>query len=168
MRILFQMYHLPDPLTLLEGPLWPKQRWKRHVDAVITSYYEKQLRERALSNYKLEFLNIQASGLSGRSHPILSWFMTTEDVVRSRIHVKMLAGDYLCYDHLSQDRGGDPQCRLCQAFCSTPAPAENMIHLLTRCPVTANPRTRILPDLLNTIATYFHSNKILENQTLPC
>ena len=36
-----------------------------------------------------------------------------------------------------------------------------MVHLLTMCRATADTRSRLLPDLLNTIASYFPSNAIL-------
>ena len=163
LRTLFIMYNLPDPLALLQGPLWPKQRWKDHTRAAVTSYHERQLREKARTNHKLEFLNVQTLGLSGKPHPTLTWIITTQDVVKARIHTKMLAGDYMCYDTLSKDRGSDPQCRLCLADCTPhPAPAETMTHLVAVCRATENTRTRILPDLLNIVAKYFPSNNILK------
>ena len=30
LRILFQLYSLPDPLALMEGSLWPKEKWKEY------------------------------------------------------------------------------------------------------------------------------------------
>ena len=75
----------------------------------------------------------------------------------------MLAGDYLCYDHLAKDRGLDPACRLCQPLLPHPAPAEDMIHLLTVCRATADTRSRIIPDLLNCIVRHFPNNNLLSN-----
>ena len=119
------------------------------------------MRSNALGNFKLEYLNVQASGLSGRPHPVLSWVMTTRDVAISRPHIKMLAGDYMCYANLAHDRGLDPQCRVCQVLHHHPAPTENLMHLLTRCRATADTRDRIMPELINTVAKYFPSNRIL-------
>ena len=162
-RILFLMYKLPDPLILLDAPPWPKGKWKHHTQIAITSYHEATLRSKALRNFKLEYLNVQATGLSGRPHPVLSWVMTTRDVVVSRPHIKMLAGDYMCYANLAHDRGLDPHCRVCQVLSHHPAPAENLVHLLTRCRATADTRDRIMPELINTVAKYFPSNRILSS-----
>ena len=163
LRILFQLYGLPDPLALMEGSLWSKNKWKEHTKAVVSSHHEETLRKKASSNYKLRFINVQLSGLSGRPHPSLLWILTTQDVQRARIHIKMLAGDYLCYDHLAKDRGLDPACRLCQPLLPHPAPAEDMIHLLTVCRATADTRSRIIPDLLNCIVRHFPNNNLLSN-----
>ena len=165
LRTLFIMYNLPDPLLLLESSLWPKQTFRNHTITAITAYHERKLRNKAVNSYKTQFLNVQVIGLTGRPHPVLTWVLTTQDFVRSRVHVKMLAGDYLCYEHLARDRGTDPQRRLCQCHCSHLAPAEDMVHLLTRCWGTAEPRSRILPDLFNTIAQFFSANKLLEVHT---
>ena len=111
-----------------------------------------------------KFLNVQVTGLSGRPHPVLSSVLTTQDVVRARVHVKMLAGDYLCSSYLHRDRGQDPSCRLCQAVSPfTPAPVEDMVHLLTRCRATAETRAKITPVLLNTISDHQPSNTTLQS-----
>ena len=111
---IFLVYELPDPLLLLDSPPWTKDRWKEHTKIAVTSHHEATLRQKAKHNYKLNFLNVQAQGLSGRPHPILSWVMTTRDVTIIRPHIKMLSGDYLCYSYLYHDRGIDPHCRMCQ------------------------------------------------------
>ena len=151
-RILFLMYKLPDPLQLLDVPPWPKVRWKQHSQIAVTSYHEQSLRSKVMRNSKLEFLNVKATGLTAKPHPVLSWVMTTREVVIIRPHIKMLAGDYLCYTNLAHDRGIDPHCRMCQAQSHHPAPAEDLVHLLTRCRATADTRDRIMPVLLNTVA----------------
>ena len=106
-------------------------------------------------------MNVQATGLSGRLHPALDWLLTTQDVALVRAHVKMLTGDYQCYAYLAHDRGTDPHCRLCKALSNHPAPAENLVHVLTRCKATADTRSRYLPDLLNTVASYFPDSRLL-------
>ena len=78
-----------------------------------------------------EYLNVQCTGLSARPHPVLAWVLTTQDVVIVRPHIKMLAGDYLCFAFLAHDRGIDPQCRLCHSHSYQPAPADDLEHLLT-------------------------------------
>ena len=103
-RIIFCLYQLPDPLQLLDTTPWSKERWKSHTNIAVLSYHEKLWRHKAVDNYKLKYLNVKCIGLSSKLHPILSWVLTTQDVVTVRPHIKMLAGDYLCYDFLSHDR----------------------------------------------------------------
>ena len=112
-RILCQTYHLPDPLALLQGALWSKEAWKTMVQIKITVHYETNMRRKALSNWKLNFLNFQLSGLTGRIHLILFGIKTTQDAKHARPHIKMLAGDYMCFNTLALERGSDPQCKLC-------------------------------------------------------
>ena len=166
-RILFQQYKLPDPLALMNTQLWPKERWKALVKTAVTAHHEVILREKAAKNSKLSFLNVQTHGLAGRPHPVLSGILTTQDVMRSRVHIKMLSGDYPCFSYMGSDRNQDAYCRLCLSISPhQPAPTEDMIHLLTRCRGTEDTRTRILPDLLNLIYLYFPTNEILEHPNL--
>ena len=162
-RLLFELYHLPDPLTLLNSPLWTKERWKMVAKSAVTTYHEVTLRKKAASNFKLSFPNVHITGLVGRPHPVLTGILTTRDVMCSRVHIKMLAGDYPCFSYLGSDRNQDSHCRLCQALSPQyPPPDENMVHLLTRCRATTDTRTRYTPDILNTISRHFPSNSILE------
>ena len=164
LRILFQLYNLPDPLTLLNSQLWSKERWKVLTRTTITSYHEHLWREKAANNSKMHFLNVQATGLSGRPHPVLSGLLASREVTRSRVHIKMLAGDYPCSTYLGTDRNQDASCQLCQSLLPEhPSPAEDMVHLLARCRATADTRTRIIPDLLNIISEHFPGNAILEH-----
>ena len=165
LRIIFLLYNLPDPLMLLDSPPWPKDRWKQHTRTAVTSQHESTLRQAAQGNYKLSYLNIQATGLSGRPHPMLLWVLTTHDVVIVRPHIKMLSGDYLCYAHLAHDRGSDPYCRMCWQTLHHPAPAEDMMHVLTRCRATADTRDRIMPELLNIVANFVPNNSLLSAPT---
>ena len=164
-RTLFQLYKLPDPLLLLDQTPWPKEHWKSVTNTAVISHHEKVLRTKALQNLKLKYLNVQATGLSGRQHPILSWILTTQDVVMVRPHLKMLAGDYQCYANLAADRGSDPSCRLCQSLSLPAAPAEDMVHVLTRCRATADTRSKYLPEVLNSVSLYFPNSKLLCNAT---
>ena len=162
-RILCQTYHLPDPLALMQGDAWPSERWKTLVKTKITVYHESALRRKALTNWKLSYLNIQVTGLTGRHHPVLSGVFTTHDVCRLRPHIKMLSGDYTCYATLGIERDMDPQCRLCSSFSLSPAPSEDIQHILTRCRGTAEVRDKLMPEVLNTVSKHFSSNKILEH-----
>ena len=95
---------MPDPLVLLDCQPWSKERWKQHTQIAVTSHHEASLRSKAIGHYKLEYLNVQAIGLITRPHPVLEWVLTTQDVTKVRPHVKMLAGDYLCYANIAHDR----------------------------------------------------------------
>ena len=160
-RNLCLLYNLPDPLALMQETAWKKDKWKTLVNTTIMTQHESKMRKEARTNRKLGFLNIELTGLSGRPHPILSGILTSHEVLKSRAHVKMLAGDYLCYATLAIERGGDPQCRLCTSSTGQPAPSEDITHILTRCRGTEDTRGRIIPELLNTVVKFFPSNAIL-------
>ena len=116
---------------------------------------------KGITNAKLQYLNVQCTGLSARPHPVLAWVLTTQDVVIVRPHIKMLAGDYLCYAFLAHDRGIDPHCRLCHSHSYQPAPAEDMEHLLTSCRATAETRGSRMPELLNTVSHFYQNHRVL-------
>ena len=88
------------------------------------------------------YLNVSLSGLRGRHHPALAGIITTQEVKKSRIHIKMLAGDYLTYKIKSDQSGGSPHCRCCP----TPSPIENLDHILTVCGSYADIRSRIIKE----------------------
>ena len=162
-RIIFQQYRLPNPLTLLSSQPWPKERWNAHIKTTITAYHESLWRKKAALNSKLTFLNTQATGLSGRPHSVLRGINTTQDVVFSRVHIKMLAGDYLCYANLDKDRATGPHC--CLYFATSkecPPPEETLVHLLTRCRGTSDIRVKVTSELFNTLAKYFPTNDLLK------
>ena len=168
-RLLFQLYSLPDPLTLLSMTPWPKQRWKDYTNVAVTTYHESVLRQRSSNNMKLQFLNVKAIGLLGKPHPVVAWANTTQDVASVRPHVKMLAGDYLCYHYLAHDRGIEPYCPLCKGLSgphpSEQPPIEDMVHVLTLCKGTKDTREGQIPDLLNTVAHYIPDNLLLSTPT---
>ena len=169
LRVIFLLYRLPDPLLLLDSPPWPKVRWKQHTMAAVTSHHERVLRLKAATNVKLQYLNVQALGLSGRPHPVLSWIQTTRDVTLIRPHLRMLAGDYPCYSHLAHDRGVPPHCQLCirlaQQQPQHQPEEENMTHIITRCRATNETRQRLLPDLFNLVASYDPDHGLLSGST---
>ena len=77
----------------------------------------------------------------------------------------MVAGDYSCHYYLDRERGIGAYCRLCSALApELQPPDDTMVHLLTRCRGTADTRTRILPDLLNTLSHDFPGNDLLFHQ----
>ena len=164
LRLITNMYGLPNPLFLLEGALWPKNKWKQLCQVKVRTYHENILRTKALTNYKLDFLNIQAIGLNGFSHPALHNILTTQEVSMARPHLKMLTGDYQCLANIARDRGSNPQCRICPP---SSAPPETITHILLQCTGTTDSRNRVWPELLNTVAAIFPNNQILSNVTSP-
>ena len=162
LRLLFQIYNLPDPLRLLNSQLMTKESWKTIVNTAILTFHEKKWRVKAKNNSKLGFLNVQISSLTGRPHPILTGILTTRDVQRSRVHIKMLSGDYPCYSYLAYDQNQSPHCRLClSVHPHKPPPEENMTHLLAICRVTSDVRSPYTSNLLNTVSQYFPRNELL-------
>ena len=160
-RLLCIKYGIPDPLTLLQQQPPSKSAWKDYTWTKITVLAEKTLRDKAMDNSKMEFLNVQLLGLCGRPHPALSSVTTTRDIPKLRLHLKFLTGDYPSYNRLARDRGtNDPYCRLCSS------PCEDTKHILTECRATADHREKLLPELLNTVASIDPFSKILDLSTL--
>ena len=52
--------------------IWPNKTWKDQTQTAIIVFHEDSLRKKAATNYKLSYLNVEATGLCGRPHPILS------------------------------------------------------------------------------------------------
>ena len=77
----------------------------------------------------------------------------------------MLAGDYQCYAYQAPNRGLYPTCKICHSLCHHPAPAEDLVYILTRCRATADTCSRYLPELLNTVERYFPTCNLLFNTT---
>ena len=93
----------------------------------------------------MKYLNVAVTGLRGMKHPALSGtgIVTTHEVKKSRIHLKILSGDYLTYEKKARRSGGSPHCRSC---IETPAKSESLRHLLTECNAYRDIRERIFPE----------------------
>ena len=156
-QLLCLKYNLPSPLGLLENSTpWSKDKWKCLVKTTITVYHERKLREMSSLNSKMKYLNVQLCGLSGCPHPALMNITTTQDVKKLRHHIKLLTGDLLTADRRAIDQPGlNPSCPLCSA------PRETIEHVLVACKGTAEPRQRIYPELVNTVAQVQPTCKIL-------
>ena len=90
----------------------------------------------------MTYLNVSLTGLLGRRHPVLSELITSVDVKNSRIHFKMLTGDYFTYDVKANHSGGSPHCRCC----TPPSTNENLLHILTSCVAYADIRKKMFPE----------------------
>ena len=93
----------------------------------------------------MTYLNVTLTGLRGRRHPALSDLITSLDVKNSRIHLKILAGDFFTYDVKANHSGGSPHCRCCP----TPSPNEDILHILTICVAYADIRKKFFPQYQN-------------------
>ena len=159
LRIICKLYNLPDPLHLINTVPWSCDRWKSLYKTRVLAYYEALWRAKAALNSRITFLNVQVTGLTGRPHAILSSILTTQDVCKARVHIKMLAGDYPCQAYLDSDK---PYCQLCKSLVSSNInQPEDMVHILTACRATSDTRCSLIPTLFNSVAQYFPFNGIL-------
>ena len=140
MKFLSQKYGLPDPKNCLAQDPPSKSQYKEDVHTKICAFYEKELRAMAANNGRMKFLNVTLSGLRGRHHPALNDLITTLDVQKSRIHIKMLSGDYLTFQQKANQSGGSAHCRCCPL----PSPPEDLTHILHSCIAYSEVRKRII------------------------
>jgi hypothetical protein len=141
LRYLSMKYGLKDPIECFKSDPSSKSQYKENILTKICAYYEKNLRTKAENNSLMGYLNVSLTGLRGRHHPALAYIITTQEVQKSRIHLKMLAGDYLTYEVKSNQSGGSPHCRCCSL--SSPA-TESLEHVLTVCDLYSDIRERIV------------------------
>ena len=97
-RALCRQYGLEDPLICLRKDPPLKSTYKRDVDSRIKAFHENELRSKSTMKY----LNVSLYGLSSRLHPALSGLVTTDEVKKSRSHIKMLIGDLYTYQTKSE------------------------------------------------------------------
>ena len=91
----------------------------------------------------MQCLNVSLTGLRGKRHPALLGIVTTHQVKRANIHIKMLAGDFLTYQTRADRSGGSAHCRSCP---ETSPKNENLNHILTECLAYEEIRRRIFPE----------------------
>ena len=88
--------------------------------------------------------------------------MSPNDVKKLRIHLKFLTCDFLTNERLAQDQDQhNPACLLCDC------PTDSIYHVLATCRATADVRSRLLPELLNTVAKVQPFCAILDNYNDP-
>ena len=92
----------------------------------------------------MQYLNTSLYGLNGKNHPALSNIITSHQVQKSRIHLKMLAGNYLTYEVKAKQSGGSAHCRCCVP----PSPSENLEHILTICSAYSDIRNRMTEEYM--------------------
>ena len=162
-QLICLQYGLPSPLSvLLQQPAaWTKKDWNVLVKTKVTCWHERKLRAAALNNSKMTYLNVQLCGLSGRPHPALQNIYNTQDAKKLRLHLKFLTGDFLTNDRLAKDQPDrNPACSLCGA-------PDSIEHVLLTCKATDSVRSRLIPDLLNAVASVQPSCEVLNNYSSP-
>ena len=83
---------------------------------------------------------------------------TSQDAKKRRLHLKFLTGDFLSNERLSIDQPNlSPACSLCDA------PVESIEHILVVCRATSEVRNRLLPELMNVVASVQPTCQILKN-----
>ena len=92
----------------------------------------------------MKYLNVSLLSLRGRQHPALLNIVTPHEVQKSRIHLKMLSGDFLTYEIKALHSGGSPHCRICIKKMSIFI-IESTEHIITSCEAFDEIRTRIFP-----------------------
>ena len=80
MRHVFKMYNLEDPLTYLQRDHPSKTEFKELVLTKVTVFHEQELRNLAANNSKMEYMNVNLTGLRGKHHPSLASIVTVEEV----------------------------------------------------------------------------------------
>ena len=164
-RHLSNRYGLEDPLICLRKDAPAKAAYKEAVKTKITAYFETQLRIAASQNSLMTYLNVAATGLSGRHHPALSNLITTHDVKMSRPHLKFLSGNYLTFSIKATQSGGSAHCRICLV------PRETVSHIISSCLGMTDERGKLpleYESLCLKTKTKINFNKISEDEELLC
>ena len=139
-KFLSKKYGLAEPLKCLKFDPPPKSQYKEDVHTKICAFFEKNLRAMAKENSRMKYLNVTLYGLRNRHHPALRDLISTQEVKKSRFHIKMLAGDYFTYSVKASQSGGSPHCRCCPY----PSPPEDLSHILYACVAYSELRNRII------------------------
>ena len=145
-RHLSQKYGLDDPSECLRADPPSKASYKELILTKISAHYEAELRQKALTNTRMKFLNVSIMSLRGRRHLALSNIVTSHEVKKSRSHIKMLCGDFFTYEEKAKQSGGSPHCRLCPVHKNI---KEDIPHILISCEAYYETRGRLLKQYEN-------------------
>ena len=92
----------------------------------------------------MKYLNVQLSGLTGRPHPVLQNIQTTQDCKKLRLHLKFLTCD------LITDPDSSTSSLAC-ILCNSASIPDSTEHVLMSCHTLSEVRSRMLPELMNTV-----------------
>ena len=168
-QLLCLKYGLPCPLSLLRQsevtPCICKEDWNILVKTRVTVWYERELRNQALQNSKMKYLNVSLTGLSGQPHPVLHNILSTQDAKKLRLHLKFLTCDFFCNELISRYQ---PAISSACVLCPSPSPVDSIEHALVSCLAMTEIRSRLYPELVNTVAQVKPNCDILrENPSAP-
>ena len=149
LRSLSKQYGLPDPLDLIKTEPMAKETFKNMVMSRITAYHEKSLREKASINSKMTFMNVAVTGLTGRSHPILSGIVTVDEVKAAKPVIKCLTGDYYTYEIKASQTGGSSHCRICPVIDEVKQETEDIVHVVAGCIATDSIRKNMIQNVVD-------------------
>ena len=111
------------------------------------------MRSMSVSNSKIRYLNVELHGLSSRAHPAVQNVLITHDCKKLRLHLKFLTCDIIPHSPISNQ-----VCNLCTNTCS-----DTIEHILVSCQKLSDVRSRLLPELLNTVYQVQPMSNILKN-----
>ena len=110
-----------------------------------------------MGNSKMQYLNVQLTGLTGRPHPVLHNILTTQDAKKLRLHLKFLTSDFLTNERKAIDNPTlSPDCTLCNA------PTDSIEHVMLSCLSTSEVRGRLFEELMKEVAKVQPSCSILQ------
>ena len=157
LRHLSKLYNLEDPLSSLQKQPPAKSSYKELIITKITSFHERELKQKAEKNLLMKYMNVGLSNLRGRHHPCLANIVTSKEVKNLRPHLKFLTGDYLTYERKYEESGqGSPVCRICESE------NESISHILSQCPAYHTIRERIFQEF-SEICLFTENNLKFEN-----
>ena len=161
-------YGIQKPSALINSIPPPKENFKQNIESRIISFHENEQRKKAKTIKRLKYFNLSLLGLSARSHPALSNLNSVNDVKRSRVHIKMLLGDYYTYEIKSVQSGGDPFCVLCVRN-KNEEHIENLHHILLSCENYSVVRNNYLEKYKNIlISSNIHFDEMYKNKEEFC
>ena len=73
------------------------------IKSAVISHTETCWHIKAVAYSKLAFFNVQTIGLSRKVHPVVYGILTVQDFTQSRIHVRMLTGDYYSIAYIGSE-----------------------------------------------------------------
>lgn len=140
--------HIKNVCLAREPP--GKYTYTNYSKAKIIVFHERELRRKAEKNEKMTNFNDSLSELSGRPYPAVLNINTTNEVQKSRSHLKMLCGDYITFWSKSkQYKNVSPECILCYSSDGGDGGKYiyNIEHILTSCHTTLTILSKILTEV---------------------
>ena len=141
-KLITQLYLLPDPLLLLQTPS-SKVEWKKLCKAKVVSYWEEKLRADILKLPSLKYFSPQFMSLQ-EPHPLWTCAESGYEVKKAVVVANMISGRYCSDYHVRHWSRTNPEglCQLCLASAHSSdlplndaavTPLGTLEHLLLEC-----------------------------------